>query len=225
MLDEKIQEAYKASLGVISEGCGEEEAKALENVLFEWGFFEAPASSMHHLAYEGGLLEHSLNVADTLTALDDARKDLDSSYAPAGPLVCTLIGLLHDLCKVDSYERRPDGKGWRWKFHTMQDFANKSEHGALSARRAMHVLSISGIYDHLTGEQIERIRAAITWHMGRYHEDISTVLNDPSMVSIEYARRACLTNELMQQAEEADPLVKLTHVADMYATHVLEGGR
>lgn len=225
MLDEKVTKDRKAAFDVISKGCGEDEAKELYDTLLSWGFYEAPASSTHHLAYEGGLLEHSLNVAYLLVGMDAAREEADMSYKAGGPLVCTLIGLLHDLCKVDSYERRPDGKGWRWKFHTMQDFASKSEHGALSARRAMHVLSISGIYDHLTGEQIERIRAAITWHMGRYHEDISTVLNDPSMVSIEYARRACLTNELMQQAEEADPLVKLTHVADMYATHVLEGGR
>lgn len=34
--------------------------------LLEKGFFTAPASANHHLNYEGGLFEHSLNVMEVL---------------------------------------------------------------------------------------------------------------------------------------------------------------
>ena len=38
--------------------------KELIKALEKGGFYTAPASSGHHLCYEGGLLEHSLNVYD-----------------------------------------------------------------------------------------------------------------------------------------------------------------
>jgi 23S rRNA maturation-related 3'-5' exoribonuclease YhaM len=41
--------------------------EGMENVierLEEQGFFKAPASTKFHLNYEGGLLEHSMNVCD-----------------------------------------------------------------------------------------------------------------------------------------------------------------
>ena len=52
-------------------------------------YFEAPASGGHHLATTGGLLEHSLNVAemmfnvaDTLTRFNRSREHGNSSFIP-----------------------------------------------------------------------------------------------------------------------------------------------
>ena len=38
------------------------------NDLEKSGFFTAPASTKHHLNYEGGLMEHSMNVFDMAMA-------------------------------------------------------------------------------------------------------------------------------------------------------------
>ena len=36
------------------------------------GFYEAPCSSKYHLAKEGGLAEHSLNVYETMAKMNEA---------------------------------------------------------------------------------------------------------------------------------------------------------
>lgn len=53
-------------------------------------FFTAPASTRYHGAYEGGLVEHSLNVYGELT-----QGNPDETT--------TIVSLFHDLCKTDFY--------------------------------------------------------------------------------------------------------------------------
>lgn len=66
------------------------------------GYFEAPAGMKHHGAYEGGLFDHSLQVAYELQNL---TLKLGLTWERAnGPLV---VGLLHDLCKVKQYIKTP----------------------------------------------------------------------------------------------------------------------
>lgn len=60
-------------------------------------FYTAPASSRYHGAYEGGLVEHSLDVMDELFRLDDAYEFGFSTESMA------LVALFHDLCKVGCY--------------------------------------------------------------------------------------------------------------------------
>lgn len=43
--------------------------KELLDRLKHSGFFTAPASARHHLAHEGGLCEHTVNVADNAAEL------------------------------------------------------------------------------------------------------------------------------------------------------------
>ncbi|MBN2358057.1 MAG: phosphohydrolase [Deltaproteobacteria bacterium] len=60
----------------------------------ETAWLTAPASTQLHLAEEGGLLEHSVNVATTLLLLRDA-------LAPDIPTEsCVIVGLYHDPGKV-----------------------------------------------------------------------------------------------------------------------------
>ena len=69
--------------------------------LLEWlestDFFTAPASTRFHAAYEGGLLEHSLNVYHVM---------MDKHYDPETDNLesCTICTLLHDLCKAGFYD-------------------------------------------------------------------------------------------------------------------------
>ena len=67
--------------------------------LEESGFFTAPASATHHGNYEGGLFDHSLNVAEALADLT-FRNRLEWQN-PRSPW---LVGMFHDLCKIDCYK-------------------------------------------------------------------------------------------------------------------------
>ncbi len=66
--------------------------------LLDKGFFTAPASTKYHGNYEGGLFDHSYTVARYLKKLtEDCRLDWQN---PRSPL---LVGMFHDLCKIDQY--------------------------------------------------------------------------------------------------------------------------
>ena len=58
-------------------------------------FYTAPASTKFHCAYEGGLLEHSLNVYSALKELTKGEWAEDT---------IRIVGLLHDICKVNQYK-------------------------------------------------------------------------------------------------------------------------
>ena len=82
--------------------------KGMEQVLAklaELGFYEAPASTKFHLAYKGGLLEHSLNVYHAALALREQaikfRPELETALPQDSVAICTL---LHDTCKADIYK-------------------------------------------------------------------------------------------------------------------------
>ena len=66
------------------------------------GFLRAPASKDHHSNYEGGLFDHSAEVAMQLQNLTDKLSlswmNKESAFR---------VGILHDLCKIDQYEFNP----------------------------------------------------------------------------------------------------------------------
>jgi 3'-5' exoribonuclease len=57
----------------------------------------APAAKFYHQAYRHGLLEHSLSVAEAVSALSSTFPGIDRDVAVAG-------ALLHDIGKLDAYE-------------------------------------------------------------------------------------------------------------------------
>lgn len=81
--------------------------------LMENGYFDAPAAKSHHGAYKGGLFDHSLAVAAELQNLTDKLglkwEREESPY---------LIGLLHDVCKMEDYIYSDDDK-IEWNNHAM----------------------------------------------------------------------------------------------------------
>ncbi len=69
-------------------------------------FFPAKASHHHHHSHNGGLLEHSLEVARTAMALaKQYNMDPDTCH------VAMLGGLLHDAGKIYQYYNQPSGRG------------------------------------------------------------------------------------------------------------------
>jgi len=73
----------------------------LINFLLESDFFTAPASTQYHLAKEGGLARHSLNLYYELK-----KRNEEVLWFTEEEII--IIAILHDLAKVNSYVR---GKG------------------------------------------------------------------------------------------------------------------
>ena len=74
----------------------------LVDYLQKTDFFVAPASTKFHSNVKGGLCEHSINVFNRLVML------LEKEYGENWQEKCslesaTIIGLFHDLCKIDTY--------------------------------------------------------------------------------------------------------------------------
>ncbi len=72
------------------------------------GFFTAPASTKYHGNYEGGLFDHSLQTMNELVDLSLRNRltwiRVESPY---------IVGMFHDLCKMDSYKVDPENPfGW-----------------------------------------------------------------------------------------------------------------
>jgi 3'-5' exoribonuclease len=62
----------------------------------------APAAKRYHQAYEHGLLEHSLTVAQAVSAVSAIFPGIDRDLAVTG-------ALLHDIGKLDAYAAEDDG--------------------------------------------------------------------------------------------------------------------
>lgn len=72
----------------------------LINSEFGKGYSRSPAGKLWHHGYIGGLLEHSLTVAEICSAVAEMYDDVSKDLLCAG-------ALLHDIGKVDSYTTVP----------------------------------------------------------------------------------------------------------------------
>lgn len=164
-------------------------------------FFTAPASTRFHSSYEGGLLQHSLNVYDCLAGLGTTTGDVQEFQAAGMRLdsipqeSIIIVALLHDLCKVNFYAtemrwRKDANNKWeQYPVYAVND-RNPYGHGEKSVMMASEFI-------RLTMEE----RYAIRWHMGMSEANI--------------IQTYC-------QAAEKYPLVLFTHMADQMATSYLE---
>ncbi len=100
---EKIEQNKIEFLKLISEiDIDGADTQGLVEFLDSGDFFEAPASTMYHSNFKGGLCQHSLNVYHNLVSLYNQYK----SYLPYEYDKNTLliVGLLHDISKTNYYE-------------------------------------------------------------------------------------------------------------------------
>lgn len=153
------------------------------------GFTQLPASLSHHLSFSGGLLVHSVNVARALINLTDK---LGLTWErPESPII---IGLLHDLCKLEFYkaEANYDPRGGdRLTFvHNDNPEYDFGGHGMLS-------LVIAQKFIKLTDEEMNCIR----FHMGAYEQK-------------DWSK--------FDAAIRKYPNVLYTHTADMIASKIME---
>src|SRR3989440_239260 len=97
--DDQMEAALRTLVGTIQEP---HLRALLERVLGEgtrtWELYRrAPAAKHYHQAYQHGLLEHCLSVAQGVSAISATFPGIDRDVAVAG-------ALLHDIGKIDAYE-------------------------------------------------------------------------------------------------------------------------
>lgn len=192
-MDQTKIEVFKELLGRVKRTG----IKDLADFLDKSDFYKAPASTHHHLAYEGGLLDHSLNVYNRL--VDKYQNDpfwkeelKDVSYE-----TIIIVSLLHDLAKTYVYV--PDVKNvkvdGKWEQVPCYKFDEKIAlpHGAKSCFIAERYIKLS-MQEYI----------AIFHHMGAYCD--SSQWNT------------------LGAAMEKYPLVLALHQADMEASKIVEKG-
>jgi hypothetical protein len=161
-------------------------------------FFEAPASTRYHLAYPGGLLEHSLNV---YRCLKDylSRESVRNAYQliPSEETIA-IVALLHDLCKINVYQKSfrnvKDEQG-KWSQVPSYDYQDKLPYG--------HGGGI-GVY-----------------HLGFHEIDPGRGVCD----QVSYGLFDTEDKNNVGRAFEMFPLAFALSTADMEATYFLEGNK
>lgn len=173
-----------------------EGSDALLEYLKKSDFFTAPASTRFHLAEEGGLCAHSLNVYYRLKELvANEAKPWAENVSDETVAIC---GLLHDVCKTGTYkvdyknQKQPDGSWAQVPYYTIEEVLPYG-HGEKS------VYIING-FMRLTREEA----MAINWHMGGFDE------------------RNSKGGKVMAAAYEKFPLCVLVHAADLMASYLDE---
>lgn len=129
------------------------------------GFFEAPASSGHHLNIQGGLCQHSLNVCKAGLMIWEGLKTLDPSGVNNVKRESVIIAtLLHDVCKTNIYKRtvkKRKNKLGQWEDSEGYSVSYKDfpmGHG----EKSVIMLLCSGLELH------DDEMLAIRWHMGAW---------------------------------------------------------
>jgi hypothetical protein len=161
-------------------------------------FTTAPASTKYHGNYEGGLLEHSVNVMDALCELTE-NNHLSWSR-PESPII---VGLFHDICKIDAYKPKKsaelqytneDGVYEKIPVYEGYEYNNETLFKGHGDKSVMMLASLM----QLTEEEV----ACIRYHMGAFTDKEEW----------NYYTRAI----------HKYPNVLWTHHADMIATHIME---
>lgn len=170
--------------------------------LLEWldsdasDFFTAPSSTRFHGSYEGGLVEHSLNVYECLKDYLARPRTKELYGMDYSPETIAVTALLHDICKAGFYAvdyrnaKNEQGAWERVPYYTIRDTLPYG-HGEKSVYMIQSFM-------RLTRDEAFAIR----YHMGfSGNEDKNNI----------------------GRALEMFPLALAVNVADMEATYYLEG--
>ena len=158
-------------------------------------FFEAPASTRFHLNYEGGLLEHSLNVYRTMLLMATVNCKLTGVEMRSDTIIIT--ALLHDVCKANTYKK---GQRWRkdannrWEQYDVYEFKEDEPLG--HGEKSVYLLQRAGL--QLTEKEVYMIR----WHMGGFEAQGNQMTLSAAMAK--------------------HPEIALIHSADLIASSILE---
>lgn len=165
--------------------------------LLKTDFFTAPASTKFHGAYEGGLVEHSLNVFYRLRNLYTAECG-ESALSDRMMETIAVCGLLHDICKVNFYSTSTrnvkNEKTGQWEKQPYYTVADQFPYG--HGEKSVYIINS---FFKLNRDEALSIR----WHMGGFDESAKGFA--------------------LSQTYENCQLALLLHMADMMATYLDEG--
>lgn len=164
-------------------------------------FFVCPASTQYHLACKYGLLKHSLNVYKRL--LKSIQIEYGDKYEEelgVDKSELALIGLCHDLCKVNTYiveTRNVKNKFGEWVKEPYYKYSPDFEYGhgeksVMIIQNFIHGLSLN-------------VCLGIRYHMGAAGDSTSPLKDSNAL-----------------KAMEEFNVVYWTHFADMAATYLDE---
>ena len=189
-----MNEQKQRFLDLFNEHIKREGADELLNWLQSSDFLSAPASTKYHGSYEGGLVEHSLNVYDCLVG-ELALSGLSDAYSSE---TVVIVSLLHDICKANFYKvgTRNVKENGQWVTKEVYEIDEKFPCG--HGEKSVIILQN---FIHLEAEEIFAIRA----HMGGF---------DTSVKGGDF---------FIGKIFEKSKLALLLHLADMKATYLLEG--
>lgn len=159
-------------------------------------FFTAPSSTKYHGSYEGGLVEHSINVYHCLCDYLNRNRAKELYQMDYSPESVAIVSLLHDLCKINFYTvdyRNAKNEKGVWEKVPYYRIEDTMPYG--HGEKSVYIISS---YMKLSREE----SFAIRYHMGFSGiEDRNTI----------------------GRAFEMFPLAFAVSVADMEATYFLEG--
>ena len=183
--------------------------QGVENViawLNQSDFFEAPASTMFHGNYAGGLLEHSMNVAilanDIREMMIRRKPEIVNQVSRENIIIAAL---LHDICKANVYQkatkyRKDKNNAWETYDCYNVDYSELPlGHGEKSVVRLLQL----GL--QLTNDEI----LAIRWHMTAWE--------------LPFQSREAKAN--LSTAKDQCPLLTIIQTADGLASAILEEKR
>lgn len=150
-------------------------------------YLDAPASTRFHLCKPGGLLEHSVNVAETMLSLREVLAPNISKES------CVIVALLHDLGKAGMpgkpqyLENKPSAKQERYGYPASIPYRFNQDLLYLSVPLRSLALALPML--PLTEEEVQ----AIMYHDGQYVEDNRGVAarECPLTLLLQYADNWC----------------------------------
>jgi len=157
--------------------------KFIEFLEKETSWLASPASTKFHLCVEGGLLEHSCNVAETLL-------QIKATLAPhISDESCVIVGLLHDLGKAGMpgnpqyIKNEPTERQKQYGYPASIPFAFNTKLTYLSVPVRSVYLILQ--YFQLTEDEMQ----AIVYHDGQYVDDNASVATKetPLTLLLQYA--------------------------------------
>ena len=190
-MNENILERYKHIKSLVVDR--KEQFDRLINFMEkETSWLTAPASTKFHLCKAGGLLEHSINVAETILKIKTAIAPEITDES------CVIVALLHDLGKVGMpgnpqyLINEPTAKQKQYGYPASIPYRFNYNLTYMSVPVRSIYLALQ--YISLTEEEVQ----AIVYHDGQYVED----------------NRSCATHE--------EPLTLLLQYSDSWSGFVIE---
>ena len=190
-MNENVLERYKHIKSLVVDR--KEQFDRLINFMEkETTWLSAPASTKFHLCKEGGLLEHSINVAETILKIKTAIAPEITDES------CVIVALLHDLGKVGMpgnpqyLINEPTAKQKQYGYPVSIPYRFNYNLTYMSVPVRSIYLALQ--YISLTEEEVQ----AIVYHDGQYVED----------------NRSCATHE--------EPLTLLLQYSDSWSGFIIE---